>query len=55
MSAKGPVRERIRQLLEQKLLTLILPLLPTEGPSKGKQGARGKTHLHSTALLLNGP
>ena len=28
-----------------------MPLLPTEGPSIGKQGARGKTHLHSTALL----
>lgn len=55
MSAKGLVRERIWQLLEQKLLASDLALVPTEGPSKGNQGAQGKTHLHSAALLFNGP
>lgn len=54
MPAKALARERIWQLLEQKLLPSNLAVLPTRGSSKGNQGAPGKVHLHSCHPLVQG-
>lgn len=53
MSAKGLVRERIWQLLEQKLLASDLALVPTEGPSK--PGSTGQNPPPLCRPLFNGP